>query len=190
MKKERLDKLLVNRGLVSSRERANILITDGNVIVAGKKVFKGGIKVEIDEEIELLENDIKWVSKGGAKLEKAFETWSINPDGWVCIDIGASTGGFTDVLLTFGAKRIYAVDVGHNQLAEKLKSDIRVINFEKINAREIEKNLIPEKVDFICIDVSFISLELVIPEAIKFLKQKGEVILLIKPQFHYLLQNH
>jgi len=183
MEKERLDKLIVSKGLVSSRERANILITDGYVIVSGKRVLKAGAKVKFNDEIIIIGNDIKWVSKGGVKLEKALKYWNIVPDGWTCLDVGSSTGGFTDVLLTYGAKKVYAIDVGHNQLAEKIKTDSRVITLERVNARKIADNLISEKIDFICIDVSFISLELVIPETIKFLKHKGELILLIKPQF-------
>jgi len=183
MEKERIDKLLVNKGLVSSRERALILIIEGKVIVSGKKVLKAGTKVKLDEEIAIVGDDIKWVSKGGEKLEKALRAWNIVPSGWKCLDVGASTGGFADVLLTYGAEKVYALDVGHNQLAEKIKSNPKLINLEGLNARDLNDSLIAEEVDLICIDVSFISLELIIPVTIKFLKQKGKMLLLIKPQF-------
>ncbi len=179
----RLDKLLVDRGLVKSRERAASLIEKGSVLVAGEVVNKASKKVSTGVEIQLKEGDIPWVSRGGLKLEKALDHWAINPEGFVCLDIGASTGGFTQVLLHRGARQVYALDVGHNQLAEEIRKDPRVTNLEGVNIREAKAELLSEPADFCCIDVSFISLELVLPEVLKFLKPNGLIVALIKPQF-------
>lgn len=179
----RLDKLLVQRELVQSRERACLLIQKDKVFVDGKLTAKPSAMVDKNADIEIKGKDIPWVSRGGLKLEKALDIWKINPKGLVCLDIGASTGGFTDVLLSRGAKKIYAVDVGHNQLAEKLRNNPKVVNLEGADIRRLTKDTIKELVDFICIDVSFISLALVLPEAVKFLKPRSKMIVLIKPQF-------
>lgn len=181
--KTRLDKLLVDKKIIQSRERANRLIKEGGVLVNGKIITKPSSKVENDAKIEVKKEDIKWVSRAGLKLEKAISYWNINPKNFICMDVGASTGGFTDVLLTNGATKVYAIDVGHNQLVDKIKNDSRVINIERVNARNIDKELITEEVDFICIDVSFISLSLILPNVIQFLKKGGEIVALIKPQF-------
>lgn len=183
MNKIRIDKLLFDRKITKSRERAKFLIKEGKVFADGKAIEKPSIKIDIESDIEIKGKDIQWVSRGGSKLEKALKIWSINPKGQICLDVGASTGGFTDVLISNGAKKVYALDVGHGQLDEKLKNDPRVISIEKTNARAIDKNLIKELVDFICIDVSFISLNLVMPEVIKFLKPEGIIVALLKPQF-------
>lgn len=183
VQKERLDKLLVKKGLVQSRKRAVNLILESGVSVGGQVVNKPDIQIDINAQIEVHGKDIPWVSRGGLKLEKAIELWDIKPKGWVCLDIGASTGGFSDVLLSYGAKRVYAIDVGHNQLAKKLKDDSRVINLEGINIRELDKSLIKDTIDFICIDVSYISLTIVLPTAVKFLKPSGKIVALVKPQF-------
>ena len=179
----RLDKFLVEEGLVRSRERARDLIAAGQVVVDGKAVTKPGHGVLAGSEVRVEGVGLRWVSKGGLKLERAMEEWGIGPQGWVCLDVGASTGGFTDVLLAMGAAKVYAVDVGHGQLDEKLRGDARVVNLEKVNARDMDAGGIGEEVDFICIDVSFISLELVLPGVVGLLKMGGEMVALIKPQF-------
>lgn len=181
--KERLDKLLVEKGLVQSRKRSVNLILNNGVSVNGQIVNKPDIRIDINSKIEVFGKDIPWVSRGGLKLEKAIKLWNIKPKGWICIDIGASTGGFTDVLLSYDTKKVYAIDVGRDQLSEKLKDDPRVINLEKINIRQLDKNLIKEPINFICIDVSYISLTIVLPIAVKFLKSGGKIVALIKPQF-------
>jgi len=183
MKKERLDKLLVDRGIVKSRERAKALIMAGKVKVDGEIVDKCGVKVSCEADIELKGEDIPYVSRGGLKLETALNAFKINPEGFVCLDVGASTGGFTDCLLKRGAKKIYAVDVGKGQLDWKLRNDERVISIEQFNARYLTEKEIPEKVDLVVIDVSFISLTKILPVIKQFLKDSGLVIALIKPQF-------
>jgi len=179
----RLDKLLTEKGLTKSRQRAQALITEGKILVDGKVISKASKDISDEAKIEIVGEDIKWVSRAGLKLEKALEHWKIDVRDFVCLDIGASTGGFTDVLLSNNISKVYAVDVGHGQLDEKIKNDPHVINIEKTNARELSDKIIPEKVDFVCIDVSFISLELILPEAKRFLKEGGQIIALIKPQF-------
>ena len=183
MNKIRIDKLLFSKKIAKSRERAKILIEEGKVFVNGKVIEKPSIKIDIDADIEIKGEDIRWVSRGGIKLEKALKIWNINLKKQTCLDVGASTGGFTDVLISSGAKKVYALDVGHGQLDEKLRNNPKVVNIEKTNARNIDKNLIRELVDFICIDVSFISLTMIIPEVIKFVKPKGIIVALLKPQF-------
>ncbi len=183
MKRERLDKLLVERGIVRSRERAKALIMAGKVLVNGKVIDKAGTSVPIDSNIELKGEDIPYVSRGGLKLETAIKEFGLDVTGFTCLDVGASTGGFTDCLLKHGAKKVYAVDVGRGQLDWKLRNDERVISIEEFNARYLTEKEVPEKVNLITIDVSFISLEKILPVVKKFLKPGGRIVALIKPQF-------
>ncbi|WP_456438223.1 TlyA family RNA methyltransferase [Desulfurobacterium sp.] len=183
MKKERLDRVLVDRGFVKSRERARAIIMAGKVLVNGNIVDKAGTKISVDAKIELKGKDIPYVSRGGLKLETALKAFNINPENWVCLDVGASTGGFTDCLLKHGAKKVYAVDVGKGQLDWKLRNDERVISIEQFNARYLTDKEVPEKVDLIVIDVSFISLTKILPVVKQFLKDDGRIVALIKPQF-------
>ncbi|WDT76483.1 MAG: TlyA family RNA methyltransferase [Candidatus Manganitrophus sp.] len=181
--KERLDLLLQSRGLAESRERARSLILSGSVLVDGKKIEKAGAQVKEDAEIVLLGPVSPYVGRGGIKLEGALNAFHLDPSGKVVIDVGASTGGFTDCLLQRGAARVYAVDVGYGQLAWRLRQDPRVIVLERRNIRTLPPEVIPEPVDLATIDVSFISLEKVIPAVIPFLKPRGEIVALVKPQF-------
>ncbi len=181
--KERLDKILVDKGIVQSRERARALIMAGKVMVKGKKVDKAGEMVLADADIVLVGEDIPYVSRGGLKLEKALDEYKIDVTGKIAMDVGASTGGFTDCLLQRGAKKVYAVDVGYGQLDIKLRNDPRVINIERQNIRYLEKKDIPEDIDLITIDSSFISLVKIIPKALEFIGEYGVIIALIKPQF-------
>ncbi len=183
MKKERIDKLLVQKGFVKSRERAKALIMAGKVLVNGTVVDKPGTSVPVDSRVEVKGEDIPYVSRGGLKLETALKEFSLNVKDFTCLDIGASTGGFTDCLLKHGAKKVYAVDVGKGQLDWKLRQDKRVVSIEGVNARYLSEKEVPEKVDLIVIDVSFISLTKILPVAKNFLKPKGKVVALIKPQF-------
>ncbi len=183
MEKERIDKLLVEKGFVRSRERAKALIMAGKVLVNGKVVDKAGTEVSKDSNIELKGEEIPYVSRGGLKLETAIRSFGLDVKGFVCLDVGASTGGFTDCLLKHGASKVYAVDVGRGQLDWKLRRDERVISIEKFNARYLTEKEIPEKVDLITIDVSFISLKKILPVVRKFLKPSGKILALIKPQF-------
>lgn len=178
--KERIDIVLVKRGIAESRNIARNLIKEGKILVDGEKILKPSNKVNFSSNIEILERP-KYVSRGGLKLEKAIAEFNIDPQGLVVIDVGSSTGGFTDCLLQKGAKHIYSVDVGKNQLAEKLREDKRVSVYEKTDIRNLET--LPEKADLITVDVSFISLRLVLPHLKKFLKQNGKIIALLKPQF-------
>lgn len=182
MKKVRADELLFQKGLVESRSKAKTLIMMGKVYANGVKIEKGGDSISPDSEIEIKE-DIPYVSRGGLKLEEAIKFFNIDVKDKVALDIGASTGGFTDCLLQFGAKKVYAVDVGYGLLDDRLRKDPRVISIEKVNFRYVKDDFIPEKVDIITIDVSFISLTLIIPKALHFLKDDGVLICLIKPQF-------
>ncbi len=182
LKKERIDKLLVERGLVESREKAQRLIMSGVVFVGNEKVDKPGTKVRTDTNIFIKEKD-RYVSRGGYKLEKALKVFNPEIKGKVCLDIGASTGGFTDCLLQHGAKKVYAVDVGKNQLHEKLKEDRRVISLEKTNARYLTEKEIPEKIQFFVSDVSFISVLKILPNICSLLEKGAEGVILIKPQF-------
>jgi len=175
--------LMVEKGLVPSREKAQALIIIGGVKVNGQIMRKPGQKIREDAFIEIITPPCPYVSRGGIKLEGAIKGFSINVEGKVCLDVGASTGGFTDCLLQHGAKRVYAVDVGWGQLHWKLRNDPRVICLEKRNIRYLPKEEIPEEVDLVTIDTSFISLKLVIPAVLKFLKEKAEILALIKPQF-------
>jgi 23S rRNA (cytidine1920-2'-O)/16S rRNA (cytidine1409-2'-O)-methyltransferase len=181
--KERLDKLLVDRGLVKSRERAHALIMEGKVLVEGRAVTKAGTMVTLDSDIDLKEEDIPYVSRGGLKLEAALSHFGINPSGKVCMDIGCSTGGFTDCLLKKGAGKVYAIDVGYGQFDWSLRGVTRIILLEKTNIRYLEKEAVPDLIDLAVVDVSFISLLKVLPKILEFLKGDGEVLALIKPQF-------
>lgn len=181
--KLRLDQLLYKRGITDSREKARALILEGKVIVNGQKIEKPGTMVDETIEIKIYGETLPYVSRGGLKLEKALKEFSIDVKDKVAMDIGASTGGFTDCLLKHGAKRVYAVDVGYGQLAWKLRNDPRVIPIERTNIRYMPKKRIPEEVDIVTVDVSFISLKLVVPKVLEFIKPQGEIIALIKPQF-------
>jgi 23S rRNA (cytidine1920-2'-O)/16S rRNA (cytidine1409-2'-O)-methyltransferase len=183
MKKDRLDKVLVERGLVQSRERARALILAGKVVVDDHAVDKAGTPVAPDAEIRLKGEDIPYVSRGGLKLEKGLDEFGIGVTGRIVIDVGASTGGFTDCLLQRGAARVYAVDVGYGQLAWKLREDTRVINLERTNIRHLTAGQLPECPSLAVIDASFISLEKVLPATLALLAEGAEVVALIKPQF-------
>ena len=180
---ERLDVALVNRGLVESREKGRALIMAGSVYVNGQKAFKAGESIKDGMNIEIRGAKLKYVSRGGLKREKSLEVFPINLTDKVCADIGASTGGFTDCMLQNGAKKVYAVDVGYGQLAWKLRSDERVVNMERTNVRYLDFDLIQDKIEFVSIDVSFISLKLVLPVVYELLADGGELVALIKPQF-------
>jgi 23S rRNA (cytidine1920-2'-O)/16S rRNA (cytidine1409-2'-O)-methyltransferase len=183
MGKERLDKVLVTRGLAPSRERARSLILAGTVVVDGERQEKAGTLVRPEAAIRLTHDPQPYVSRGGLKIEKALEFFSIDPLGKVVMDVGASTGGFTDCLLQRGARRVYAVDVGYGQLAWRLQQDPRVINLQRRNIRHLKWEEVGEKVDLAVVDTSFISLELVIPPTLTFLKGGGGILTLVKPQF-------
>lgn len=182
-KKERLDVLLVRRNLAESREKAKAVIMSGNVFVDGQREDKAGSVFMEDACIEVKSASMKYVSRGGYKLEKAVDLWDIRLDGLICMDVGSSTGGFTDCMLQNGAGKVYAVDVGTNQLAWKLRQDSRVISMEKTNIRYVEKKDIPEKIGFASIDVAFISLSKVLRPVYSLLADGAEVVCLIKPQF-------
>jgi len=183
MAKERIDVLLVEKGLLASREKAKRTIMAGLVYVGGQRVEKPGTPVDIDAAIEVRGNAIPYVSRGGLKLEKAMASYDIKLLDKVCMDIGASTGGFTDCMLQNGASHVYSVDVGYGQLDWKLRNDERVTNMERTNIRYVTPEQIGNPIDFISIDVSFISLKLVLPVAVSLLKPEGELVYLIKPQF-------
>lgn len=183
MKKVRLDQLLVDKGLSQSRERAKITIMEGNVFVDGQRVDKPGTAVDPEKPVEVRGEQLAFVSRGGKKLEKALKVFPVDPAGMLCIDCGASTGGFTDVLLQNGAKKVYAVDVGYGQLAWKLRTDERVVNMERTNLRYVTPEQIPDVLDLAVMDVSFISIRLVLPAVRELLRPDGDVICLIKPQF-------
>ena len=178
--RKRLDVLLVERGLAETRERAQELIRAGEVIIHGRVMDKAAAQVDSAAAIVIRE-PLPYVSRGGYKLAGALDAFNIDPRAWVCADLGASTGGFTDVLLQRGAARVYALDVGYGQLAWKLRQDPRVIVMDRVNARRLER--LPEPLDLVVIDVSFISLELILPPAQRVLQTRGEIIALIKPQF-------
>lgn len=182
--KERLDVLLVKKGLASSREKAKAMIQAGNVEVKGmKEIKKAGTMVEEGLELLLKEPPLKYVGRGGLKLEKALESFGISLEGKTCMDIGASTGGFTDCMLQHGAAKVYAIDVGHDQLAERLRTDERVVSMEGTNVRELTREDIKDKISFASIDVSFISLTKVLEPAGALLSEGGELCCLVKPQF-------
>ncbi len=181
--KMRLDRFLVEKGLVKSRQRAQALIMEGKVRVNGLEVAKAGISVYTDSKIEILGEPFPFVSRGGVKLAHAVKHFRIPVSRKVCLDVGASTGGFTDCLLQNGAKKVYSVDVGYGQLAWKLRTDPRVICLERQNVRHLTRKQIPEPIDLATIDVSFISLKLVVPVVRRFLADGGMLLALIKPQF-------
>jgi len=181
--KERLDVILVKKGLFETREKAKRSIMSGIVYVNNQKEDKAGSRFDTEALFEVRGPIMPYVSRGGLKIEKAFKYFNINPEGKICIDIGASTGGFTDCLLQNAAKRVYSIDVGYGQLAWKLRTDDRVVNIERTNFRYIENEKIPESIDLAVTDVSFISLTKIIPKALELLKEGGEFICLIKPQF-------
>jgi 23S rRNA (cytidine1920-2'-O)/16S rRNA (cytidine1409-2'-O)-methyltransferase len=181
--RSRLDLLLVERGLVAARPRARALIMAGCVRVDGAVVNKPGAAVAADAAVELLSADHPYVSRGGVKLAAALAAYGLEVGGWACLDVGASTGGFTDCLLQHGARRVYAVDVGYGQLAWRLRQDPRVVAIERANIRYLPRSALPEPVDLATIDASFISLKIVVPAVLKFLGAGGRVLALIKPQF-------
>ncbi len=183
MKKERLDVLMVQRNLAESREKAKALIMSGIVYVNGQKEDKAGTSFEETVQIEVRGNTLKYVSRGGLKLEKAMSRFGVQLAGKVCMDVGASTGGFTDCMLQNGAVKVYAVDVGHGQLAWKLRNDDRVICMEKTNIRYVTPEDIGDRIEFSSIDVSFISLTKVLGPVKQLLTDNGQVVCLIKPQF-------
>lgn len=181
--KTRLDVLLVERGFMESRQKAQAVIMSGNVFVAGQRIDKPGTAVPNEAEIEVRGHVLRYVSRGGLKLEKAMKSFPITLEGKICADIGASTGGFTDCMLQNGAAKVYSVDVGYGQLDWKLRNDERVVCMERTNARYLTHEEIPDELDFASIDVSFISLKLIFPALHGILKDGGEIACLIKPQF-------
>ncbi len=181
--KERLDKLLVQRGLVVSRERARALILAGKVIVDDHRVDKAGMQVSVEVELRLKGEDIPYVSRGGLKLEKALNEFAVVVKDKIAIDVGASTGGFSDCLLQHGTKKIFAVDVGYGQLAWKLREDPRIVNIERCNIRHLQSTQLDDIPALAVIDASFISLAKVLPNTLSLLTDDAEVIALIKPQF-------
>ena len=183
VEKERLDVLLVQQGLANSRELAKAYIMAGNVYVDGQKEDKAGTKVAVTAKLEVKGNQMKYVSRGGYKLEKAMDVFGIRLDGKICLDIGASTGGFTDCMLQNGASKVYSVDVGYGQFAWKLRQDERVVCMEKTNIRYVKPEDIADRLDFASVDVSFISLTKVLEPARELLNDNGEMVCLIKPQF-------
>lgn len=187
--KIRVDQLLVERGLVPSRERAQALLIAGKVLVDGQKIVKSGTQVELSANIRLLGEDLRYVSRGGLKLERALEYWNIDVQGRTCMDVGASTGGFTDCLLQYGASRVIAIDTGHGQIAMQLRQDPRVRLLEKTNARYLTREQVGEYVVLIVLDVSFISATLVLPAVVAAAFPEAnertgrEIVVLVKPQF-------
>ena len=183
MKKVRLDQLVFDKGLTPSRERARTSIMAGLVFVNGQKETKPGTPVPEDAEISVKGDAIPYVSRGGLKLEKALKVFPIDPTGWICADCGASTGGFTDVLLQNGAAKVYAIDVGYGQLAYKLRQDERVVCMERTNVRYVTHEQVPDLIDLATADLSFISLRLVLPAMWGLLRDHGYAVCLVKPQF-------
>lgn len=181
--KERLDVLLTQKGLCDSRSRAQALIMSGEVYVNGLKCDKAGTAVEVEARIEVRGNACPYVSRGGLKLEKALRDFGVDPTGFVCSDSGASTGGFTDCLLQKGAKKVFAIDVGYGQLAWSIRTDERVVCMERTNIRYVKPEDLGEPLDLSVVDVSFISLRIVLPAIKNLLKPTGQIVCLIKPQF-------
>ena len=181
--KERLDRLMVEKGLTDSRRRAQALIMAGNVLVDRKPVDKPGTRVAVDAVIDVKGDEIAYVSRGGLKLEAALDAFDIDVKQRFCLDVGASTGGFTDCLLQRGAAQVFAVDVGYGQMAWKLRQDPRVTVIERANIRHMPEDRLPCRVDLAVIDVSFISLRIVVPAVLRFLRPGGTIAALIKPQF-------
>lgn len=180
--KVRLDLRIVQLGLLESREKAKAMIMAGQVYVNGQKELKAGTNVSPTDNIEV-RGSMEFVSRGGYKLKKAMEVFPISLQNKICMDIGASTGGFSDCMLQNGAKKVYCVDVGYGQLAWKIRSDSRVVNLERTNIRYVTREQVPDEIDFASVDVSFISLSLVLPVAYSLLADGGEMVCLIKPQF-------
>ena len=181
--RKRIDILLVEKGIAESRQRARAMIMAGKILINDYPVEKPGSQVHASADIVLRSDDIPYVSRGGIKLESALAEFRIDPTGFVCLDVGASTGGFTDCLLQKGAKSVISVDVGYGQLAWKLRNDPRVLVMERSNIRNLSPDAVPEPVDLVVIDVSFISLKIVVPSILKFMRQDAAIIALIKPQF-------
>ncbi len=181
--KKRLDILVTERGLVESREKAKTLIMAGQVYVDGQKADKPGDTFSEDAAVEVRGKGLPYVSRGGLKLEKAMREFGLQLQGRTCMDIGASTGGFTDCMLQNGAQRVYSVDVGYGQLAWSLRTDLRVVNLERTNARYLTREQVPEEIGFFSVDVSFISLTLILPAVRPLLAEHGQAVCLIKPQF-------
>ena len=183
MKKIRLDQLIYDLGYTESRERAKTTIMSGLVFVNGQRADKPGTPVAPDAKIEVRGEALPFVSRGGFKLDKALKVFPVDPRGKICMDCGASTGGFTDVLLQHGAVKVYAVDVGYGQLAWKLRTDERVVNLERTNLRYVTREQIPEPIELAVMDVSFISVKLVLPAVKELLLPGADIVCLIKPQF-------
>lgn len=181
--KTRLDVALFEKGFCESREKAKALIMAGQVYVSGKKVTKAGETVKETDSIEIRGEKMPYVSRGGYKLEKAVREFGLRLDGKICMDIGASTGGFTDCMLQNGASKVYSIDVGYGQLAWKLRTDERVVNLERTNFRYVTHETVPEEIDFASVDVSFISLKIIVPVMKTLLKKNAHAVCLIKPQF-------
>ena len=182
-KKIRLDVAVVEKGFAPSREKAKAIIMAGEVFVNNQKVDKAGTEIKIDDTVEFRGKALKYVSRGGLKLEKAMKEFPIILDGKICMDVGASTGGFTDCMLQNGAVKVYSVDVGYGQLAWKLRTDERVVNLERTNFRYCTREQIPDQIDFSSVDVSFISLKIILPVLNQLLSENGQAVCLIKPQF-------
>ena len=181
--KQRLDILLTEKNFFDSRTRAQAMIMSGKILVDGQKIDKAGTLIDVDAEIRVLGEEMPFVSRGGLKLQKALDAFKIVLSGKIAADVGASTGGFTDCMLQHGAKKVYAIDVGYGQLAWKLRSNVRVVNMERTNIRNVTRENFLDELEFISIDVAFISLEKVLPVVFDVLKDSGEVVALIKPQF-------
>jgi len=181
--KQRLDVLLTEKNFFDNRTRAKAMIMAGKILVNGQKIDKAGTLIPIDADIRILGEEMPFVSRGGLKLQKALDVFKIVLSGKIAADVGASTGGFTDCMLQHGAKKVYAIDVGYGQLACKLRSNVQVVNMERTNIRNVTRQDFYDELDFISIDVSFISLEKVLPVVYDLLKDSGEVVALIKPQF-------
>lgn len=181
--KQRLDLLVVEKGLAPSRQRARALIMAGKILVDTRRIDKPGTPIPVDAAISIRGDDLAYVSRGGLKLEGALRAMNLDVRDRVCLDVGASTGGFTDCLLQHGARKVYAVDVGYGQLAWKLRQDRRVVAIERTNIRHMDPGLVPEPVDLVTIDTSFISLKIVVPAVMAFLRPGTMVLALIKPQF-------
>ena len=183
MAKKRLDVAMTEQGLAESRQKAQAVIMAGQVYVNGQKVDKAGAPVKEEDKIEVRGKQLRYVSRGGLKLEKAMSCWPISLQGAVCADIGASTGGFTDCMLQNGAEKVYAVDVGYNQLDWRLRTHPQVVCMERTNARYLTAEQIPQPLDFFSVDVSFISLNLILPALRPLMRAGGEGVCLVKPQF-------
>ena len=181
--KQRLDVLLTDKKIFDSRARAKAMIMAGKILVDGQRVDKAGTAVDVDAEIRVLGEELPFVSRGGLKLQKALDVFKIILSGKIAVDVGASTGGFTDCMLQHGAAKVYAIDVGYGQLAWKLRSNVQVVNMERTNIRNVTRADFFDELDFATIDVAFISLEKVLPIVFDVLKPSGEVVALIKPQF-------